>query len=169
MNEYSTHYRIETMTGHNLNNFAKWAEGIILKKIPKDKTIVLMYRGMSGISLSTAILSRICRLTKHRNIGMVYVRKEKEWCHSSAPTTAAWTYEANDLNEVNAPSKLFVVFVDDFIQLGTTFEATRAATAKALNVKIVADNCICICSGDNAGGTHTSKVDKEVFKVYGFN
>lgn len=77
---------------------------------------VLVYTGMSGVASATALVLAMERLPKSLQFayGMAYIRKEHEKSHGQ-PVEFEWVNTSRGLREAQA-----VVFVDDFICLGTT-------------------------------------------------
>lgn len=75
----------------------------------KAKSAVLVYRGMSGVALATAIVMRFLQLGCTKP-AMYYVRKHNERAHSPS----------DDYNFCQVKDAAHVIFVDDFIASGTT-------------------------------------------------
>lgn len=82
-----------------------------LKELPKDRDLYLVYSGMSGVSLATAIM-----LYSRVPLGMIYVRKQGEVSHS------CYGKEVDTSDLCSLPTKPFLIFVDDFISTGSTFK-----------------------------------------------
>jgi hypothetical protein len=91
-----------------LNKIADRFAKYLIKTYP-DKEFVLLYRGLSGSTLSTAIGMYLAKL-KHIP-GYIYVRKSGEYSHG-------YGLEMN-INHIHNP--LFVI-CDDFVSSGDTIE-----------------------------------------------
>lgn len=84
----------------------------------------LVYRGMSGISLATAIAI----ISEAPNVGMIYVRKRGEDRHS---------FHKTEMEIPKAPGLDFnsdvYIFVDDFISTGDTLRECNIALRECMN------------------------------------
>lgn len=100
-----------------LQSWAGAMAGVIARlqeTFPEGRSIVLCYRGMSGVAYATALAIELSRKDVH--VKMFYVRKPEEMSHGY-PTEVSYSIRRDDL----------FVFVDDFIAEGGTFEAVEEA------------------------------------------
>lgn len=108
------HYSI----AHNPEILSSWslkaARNIYETFSDKNISTVLIYSGMSGIALATAVQLAYYHEFK-KPLQMIYVRKENEISHGN-PVEFEYIhrYEYNDRSECN------LIFVDDFIDSGAT-------------------------------------------------
>lgn len=80
-----------------------------------DTPVILCYSGMSGIGMATALMMELTR--RKVNVGMIYVRKEKEDSHGGRVEVENVVTDRMD--------KAALIFVDDFISLGGTIRRVQ--------------------------------------------
>lgn len=106
------HYSEYSQDPKVLRKMSKLAVKIILKKFPEIKTgvsPVLVYQGMSGISLVTGIALELD--AKGITPGMLYVRKDEEVSHGQL---------VENNNILDAGNTRPMIFVDDASVSGRT-------------------------------------------------
>lgn len=93
------------------------------KRYP-DRYPSFVYRGMSGIVSATALMLALNRGKKLPKMRMNYVRKEHERSHGNyMEVDYIWDCPAS----IWARTEQDVIFIDDFIDSGATFEAAMRA------------------------------------------
>jgi orotate phosphoribosyltransferase len=108
----SSHYS-NNMTPKKLAESGKaGGKAIMAWAAHREITPVLVYTGMSGIGVATAISLWLNRYHPDFKFYMIYVRKENEQCHGR-PTENNFPLDATVPNMIG-------VFVDDCISGGTT-------------------------------------------------
>lgn len=110
----TTHYSPAQLT----ENLAKWAQKTA-KKLPMDRPYLMIYSGMSGVALATALSLAMARVKK-LDFAMMYVRKSTESAHSGKQDQIS--YPSHSRREDRT-----LLFVDDLIDSGDTFERCLAA------------------------------------------
>lgn len=136
----TTHYS----KAQNPSNLYPWAREaareLIVWAEENNYCPILCYSGMSGISTATAISIALYIKKPSFSFGMVYVRKAEEESHGNS-------------TEYNIPyntSKKVMVFVDDFVATGTTFERVKEAIELRHGRVTVFKNCPKLLSGRDA-------------------
>lgn len=149
----ATHYADYSQNPVRLHKISLSLANKIVKKYP-GHYYVLMYSGLSGISLATALSMALYKKTKV-STGMFYARKETEISHSR-------THNGRYEYSISVPSGKPVVylFVDDFVSTGNTFRYVISTLRECIRyfnsyeifnpIKdlIIEDNNICVVAGN---------------------
>lgn len=117
----TTHYSVAQMEALNpmaearAKKFIKW-----FRRRSKTNPIipVLVYTGMSGTSMATALAMYIRILAPNLKFHMVYIRKDNEDSHGAKVEHTLSKYHDRDVQHVG-------VFVDDLISSGETLQRCR--------------------------------------------
>ena len=140
-----THYSSAQDTKTLINKaivFAEKLKGLIDEN--SDLTPYLVYTGMSGIALATAV-SMQYTMKYGEQLRMIYVRKENEVTHGDP-------LEVNFNKIIETEKEPLLIFVDDFIHSGRTINNML----KALKRKNFNTNCkheTLMLDGDNGYGS----------------
>jgi len=128
-NSYNTHYGT-SMNAEEMNTWAKNATKNFKKHLRKNKDsfYILCYRGMSGISAATHLTTALT--LKGVRHALLYVRKENENSHGSE-------VERFGMQKYNSDNDVPVyVFVDDFIDSGSTMREVFKQVQNYFNVRV---------------------------------
>ena len=115
---------------------------ITLKKLYKDKHLSFLCMGSSGLFIATILKLKI------PNSSIIYIRKENESAHD---------YDRIIEDRKSRNTKTIVIFVDDFIENGTTFN-------QCYKYSIAPINAILTISGSH--GTYHYDVIKKQCKEW---
>ena len=139
-----SHYIVETMGRDAARRFAQKAiiELLKVQKEKKKKRIILIYTGMSGVSVATALAHYL-----PNEPGMIYVRKPNEKSHGCSVEEY---YDEGRYGERPDFNEHLLVFVDDFIDKGFTLERCLKKIAEWTK-QPTDETILCLCSPNRLG------------------
>lgn len=139
----------------------------------KNVHVVLCYTGLSGTALCTALMMEIYKKNKKRknklNYTMMYVRKENEESHGSDIEEGNWDETSLSLYEISQKKEIKFVFVDDFIDTGSTLRKMVRIIKKNTNINMTFSVCCLQSMWCNETALNTSQekyVDDDVIGFY---
>jgi hypothetical protein len=155
------HYSNYAQNPSRLNKIANKFAKYLIDQYPA-RTLILVYRGFSGIALATALGVALAR--KKKRPGFIYVRKEKEDSHGKRL-------------EIHSPRNLkdpIFIICDDFVSSGETIRVIINDISKYLdmyctNLKrhFTQYNTVLLLGNDNYINTFRSSIDSKDFSGHG--
>lgn len=128
--------QMATRVAQWINNTHPWQD-IINEEIPKppaDRNPLLVYSGMSGVSIATAIQQELMNINANwvqclprpsKHVIACYVRKPDEKSHGLGRVEMRYPCKMSEI-----PQRYYPIFVDDFISSGDTFTRVRKILAE---------------------------------------